>query len=144
MTGLDRIIYPKTLKNLAEEQDVIDYSKRNTPGVYFLIKDDVVVYVGQSVDVYGRIPEHEKDKDFDRAVFFKANLDSLLSLEFEYIVAFNPKYNKTHAEIIMLNEIRMMQEDQKGREPTYAEKVYGVTGWKQSLRNRAKKEEIGV
>ena len=39
---------------------------RTLCGVYFLIKDDVVVYVGQSIDVDSRLATHKrKHVDFD-------------------------------------------------------------------------------
>ena len=34
-------------------------------GVYFLVKGDRVVYVGQSIHIQMRVREHAKDKDFD-------------------------------------------------------------------------------
>jgi hypothetical protein len=62
-------------------------------GVYFLIQDDEIVYVGQSKDVYRRIGVHFADKVFNRTYVLKANESDLLWLEGMYIQKLKPKYN---------------------------------------------------
>lgn len=49
-------------------------------GVYFLRSGDEIVYIGQSINVYKRIAEHQNNKTFDGAEFLpcpKAELDNL-------------------------------------------------------------------
>jgi hypothetical protein len=61
-------------------------------GVYFLIQDDKVVYVGQSVNVYSRIAQHV-DKQFDKYAFVPCDVDLLNKLESLYIHVLKPKLN---------------------------------------------------
>lgn len=64
-------------------------------GVYFLIKNDEVVYCGQSANVVARISKHQMDreKDFDRAVFMPVAVSDLLRVEGRFIRALNPRLN---------------------------------------------------
>lgn len=58
-------------------------------GIYFLLDNNEIVYVGQSVNVYQRIHQH-RDKKFNRIFVLKTdNLD----LESYYINKLKPKYN---------------------------------------------------
>lgn len=63
-------------------------------GVYFLIKSNEVVYVGQSVDVYGRLSKHKADgKDFDSFAFIQCEKKMMNDLESIYISALVPYLN---------------------------------------------------
>lgn len=67
--------------------------KVNTTGVYFLIKDKKIVYVGKTENGISRIFAH-KDKDFDSYSFFnipKSDLDWVESIN---IIHYKPTYNK--------------------------------------------------
>lgn len=61
-------------------------------GVYFLIKDGVVVYVGQSSNVEKRVLCHV-DKDFDRWRVIGCNDSKRLEYERRLIKYFKPKFN---------------------------------------------------
>lgn len=74
---------------------------KDTTGVYFLIKDNEIVYVGQSVRVYTRISSHEKTKDFDSVSWIRCEVESLDYLESFYIYKFRPKLNGEHAPITL-------------------------------------------
>lgn len=63
-------------------------------GVYFLIKETEIVYIGQSINCPKRIAEHTKDKDFDNFTIIKCERDELDILESLYIFKFEPKLNK--------------------------------------------------
>jgi len=65
------------------------------PGVYYLIKDKEVVYVGKSMNVYGRISVHisERTKDFDRFYVRPCKQNELSDLELKEILRFQPRYN---------------------------------------------------
>lgn len=65
-------------------------------GVYFLIDNDEIVYVGQSLNVYSRISAHKKDKDFDKVFVIKCQKEELTEIERYYILLLRPKHNKTH------------------------------------------------
>lgn len=66
-------------------------------GIYFLIKKDVIVYIGQSKKVFHRIETHRDDpnKDFDTACYFECKEEELDTFERVLIYAFRPKYNTT-------------------------------------------------
>ena len=66
-------------------------------GVYFLIKDDEIVYVGQSTNIFARVTSHSRTKEFDSFTYElkpKATSFELDQLETKYIGKFTPKYNK--------------------------------------------------
>ena len=65
-------------------------------GVYLLVLGEKVVYIGQSVNLFKRIPDHKEDKLFNSIYCIsicKENLDYAERLLIDY---FQPKYNKTH------------------------------------------------
>lgn len=64
-------------------------------GIYFLFRADVVVYVGQAVDVRRRIADHIGDgvKSFDRAAMICCLPNRLLKWERFYIEQLLPEYN---------------------------------------------------
>lgn len=65
-------------------------------GIYFLIKANEVVYVGQSVDVFKRLSRHKSDgKDFDSFAFIQCEKHLLNDLESLYISAFVPFMNSS-------------------------------------------------
>ncbi len=61
-------------------------------GVYFLIKDHELKYVGQSIDVEGRLREH-RSRGFDRWHWIPCAAEELDSLERRYLDAFLPPWN---------------------------------------------------
>ena len=60
-------------------------------GVYFLVKGDRVVYVGQSINILVRVREHSKHKDFDSFSFIRCEKKKLDVLESLYIHALRPE-----------------------------------------------------
>jgi hypothetical protein len=64
-------------------------------GVYFLIKDKEVVYVGMSTNVGGRLREHRRDKSktFDKFSYMPCPADEAARLEVHYIETLKPRYN---------------------------------------------------
>lgn len=65
-------------------------------GVYFLIHEGEVVYVGRSENILGRIAAHisEGEKEFDSFTYLPAGPIR----EGHYIKLLNPKYNKMWAD----------------------------------------------
>lgn len=61
-------------------------------GVYFLIKRDKVVYVGQSNSLFTRISQHD-NKEFDRYAFIRCEKSQLDRLESLYIHLLQPPLN---------------------------------------------------
>jgi hypothetical protein len=67
---------------------------RHGTGIYFLIKDKEVVYVGQSTDVFHRMARHRRDsRDFDSFAYIECEKEKLDELEAAYITAFVPLLN---------------------------------------------------
>lgn len=63
-------------------------------GVYFLIKNGLVVYVGQSSNVEKRIITHRNsEKQFDSYRVISCDESLLLYYERRWIKRFKPKYN---------------------------------------------------
>lgn len=64
--------------------------------VYFLIKNEEIVYVGATVNFVRRLHQHKVDKDFDSFNYIRCCSDEEMNkLELEYIVKLKPKYNKS-------------------------------------------------
>lgn len=71
---------------------------RDCVGVYFLVRDDVVVYVGKSKRVFDRIVEHQRDKKpFSRVYFLAAPAEMLDDIEGALIRCLEPELNGRRA-----------------------------------------------
>ncbi len=69
-------------------------------GVYLLLRDNVVVYVGSSVEVICRIAHHRSGyerKDFHRAIYLPCLAEDRLDIEGALIRFFCPEYNSVRA-----------------------------------------------
>lgn len=63
-------------------------------GIYFLLKDGIVVYVGQSTNVERRLISHKwTDKQYDSCRVISCANDLLLYYEKRWIKRFKPIYN---------------------------------------------------
>jgi len=77
-----------------EKVKQIGYELCFTCGIYFLIKDNQVVYVGQSVNIAARIVVHRNDgKDFDEVRFIRCEKDVLDEREMFFIKLLKPDLN---------------------------------------------------
>jgi len=63
------------------------------PGIYFLIRNGEVVYVGQSAIPMRRLGDHARDKIFDSVAFVPCPLEDVKKVERQYIKQFQPVYN---------------------------------------------------
>jgi len=61
--------------------------------IYFLLKGDEVVYVGQSIKLGARVLAHRDEKDFDRVLFMEVPLADLGSVELRLIGELKPRLN---------------------------------------------------
>jgi hypothetical protein len=77
--------------------------------VYFLCKDDEVVYVGQSVNLPGRVKTHTEEKEFDRVYYLPVPLEALSKVELTLINYLRPKLNKTPMRELKENEHQLLQ-----------------------------------
>lgn len=78
------------------EQEILDgaLERHKICGIYFLIRERNIVYVGQSQDIMARLSTHANgDKLFDSFNFVACDPAELSNLEAEYIVQLNPEYN---------------------------------------------------
>lgn len=85
-----------TGKTFCTESDIVAASNQNylfLCGVYFLVKDGRVIYIGQSNNIAGRIAQHVGQKDFDAYSFIQCDEDQLDILESLYIHFLNPPLN---------------------------------------------------
>lgn len=73
----------------------IKLQKENLTGIYFLLKDNHIVYIGKTTNGMRRILTH-KDKDFDSYSFFKVKQHELDVVENLNIVYYKPIYNKQY------------------------------------------------
>lgn len=63
-------------------------------GIYFLIRDDRIIYVGQSTNIYRRVARHIDDgKKFDRFSVVSCPKEDLDRIERMYITALYPDEN---------------------------------------------------
>ena len=82
-----------------EKQELVMASERIgnvfKSGIYYLIQDDEIVYIGQSVCIMARISTHytKKRKLFNRYIYTNVPLDKLDELELKEIIKYSPKYN---------------------------------------------------
>ena len=65
------------------------------PGVYFLLQDEEVIYVGQSTDIPSRVLSHRRSKDFDRYATMPVPRGWLSEVEAEYILHYQPELNRS-------------------------------------------------
>lgn len=83
-------------------REVLSTAKRipfNQYYIYALIKDQEIVYIGQSSNVMARLGSHiqERVKDFDSySIVCKVNQDEVDEVEQKYIQELKPKYNIVH------------------------------------------------
>jgi len=81
-------------KTLLREHEIVKKSSpwNNFCGVYFLISNKKIVYVGQSKNVYGRISAH-KTKVFDSFALIPCDENEIDVLESLYIHLLQPEQN---------------------------------------------------
>ncbi len=63
-------------------------------GIYFLFKNNQLVYIGQSIDIELRIRNHYKEKDFDTYSYVLCLIEELNDVEKKYIQKYTPILNK--------------------------------------------------
>ena len=89
-----------TGKTLLREEEILaaKINKTMMSGVYFLIQENEIVYVGQSVNIFARVATHIQQKEFDSYAFLECPPDKLIIYESLYIHSLRPKLNgrQTH------------------------------------------------
>ena len=65
-------------------------------GVYFLMKNEELFYIGQSISIASRIAVHERDMPykFDSVYYIECHEKDLLKIEKKYTDLLRPKWNR--------------------------------------------------
>ena len=91
--------------------------------IYFLIKNDEIVYVGQTKSGARRMIQHYHDKgrgnerEFDHVSFIECPVEKLNETEVQYIIKFNPIYNGS-----------TLPSNKRYKSKTYIKKKYRING----------------
>jgi excinuclease UvrABC nuclease subunit len=66
-----------------------------SPGIYLLINNDEIIYIGKSLTPKQRVGIHQySNKKFDSYYIISCNEEELRDLEAKYIFKYHPKHNK--------------------------------------------------
>ena len=78
--------------------------------VYFLLSDENIIYIGQTVHLGGRTNEHLKDKVFDKVYYFNVDESVRLFIEALCIQHYNPELNNEsmESEVIIKHVLNKM------------------------------------
>ncbi len=89
---------------ILNEQEIVDssFSVDGFSGVYFLVAQGKVVYVGQSTNIFSRLQSHSANKKFDSIKIITCHRLKLNSLESVYIHSLRPKLNAKHGDGCMV------------------------------------------
>ena len=84
-----------TGQTLLCESSIVDAARQWVPptGIYFLIKEKKIVYIGQSTNIFTRITTHAKYKKFDSYSYIPCDQSILDKLESLYIHVYQPELN---------------------------------------------------
>jgi len=87
------VLVPDALFDLREK--LVMHSIPQATGVYFLLRENVVVYVGQAVSVLRRVHDHlaEGLKKFDAVAWLAVPPAQMHRVEREWIQRLRPEYN---------------------------------------------------
>ena len=89
-----------TGKTLLRTEEILSAKLNKTmmSGIYFLIQDNEIIYVGQSVNIFARIATHIEQKEFDSYAYLECPPEQLNTYESLYIHTLRPKLNgrQTH------------------------------------------------
>lgn len=85
-------------------QFISTFGRNNIPdclGIYHLFYKDMLVYIGMSKNLQGRLVQHVKDKDmvFDNCLWFTCRditIENVLNIEYNMIKKFKPSLNSTY------------------------------------------------
>lgn len=85
-------------QSLLSQADVVSLATASLPlramrGIYFLVANGEIVYVGQSVNVVVRVGQHVARFSFDSVAIAEIPAGSMAEIERSYIRAFLPRHN---------------------------------------------------
>lgn len=77
----------------AFELPMVSFKRQKKIGIYFLIKNNIIVYIGQSTDIEKRIFQHECKKDFDSYSYYECEIKMLSLYERIFLDKYLPVLN---------------------------------------------------
>jgi hypothetical protein len=99
---------PTMQEQLLSEEEIVAASVEAGPrkcGIYFLIADDELKYVGQSINVEARVAVHKNERDFDRWYWVPCSSYQLNKMERLYIDRFLPPWNMDNKTMLRREEL---------------------------------------
>ena len=88
-------------------ENAIDIPRNKNCAIYFLIRENKIIYIGRSVEVHARIRFQQGHITFDKVYIHKCERSDLNRLEREYIRKYRPLVNISIAE----NDVPTVQMD---------------------------------
>lgn len=122
---------PKKRKLVLKELDQITRKSRRVEyltGIYFLISNGKVVYVGQTTNVVARVSNHVPVKKFDRWAYVTCDPDQLNEWERAYIEKFDPIYNRDWTTLAMKKQRAVTPEIGPGNDSAMSDQPIEKTG----------------
>ena len=101
-----------------QEQNAIKIIKPKDIFIYFLLKDDDVVYVGKTTKGLLR-PFYHTDKDYDSVMIIYCDYNELDNIEDYYIKKYQPRYNHLVNLNCNYSVTRVLKEIKKSISPTF-------------------------
>lgn len=86
---------PLAIRGIVGIRDITRQIGRS--GIYFLCKDDDLIYIGQSNNVHGRVSQHRREKSFTKAFYLEWPADDLDRIEGALIRELRPRLNGRNA-----------------------------------------------
>ncbi len=101
------------LNDILNIPDIVKLKHIKKCGIYFLVLDGKIMYVGQSIDIFSRIKSHT-DKEFTDVYYLEVPEKDLDKIERKYIIDCAAPYNKTwdcEIELIKFRELVVLLKD---------------------------------
>lgn len=95
-----------TLPQIVSEEKIIAHAMPwdgKCCGIYFLVREERIIYVGASRNVYIRMPRH-KGRGFDRWYWIPCEEEHLEVVERFYITTMLPEQNRDHEAVRLRNQ----------------------------------------
>ena len=82
-------------RELASVEGLAEFTNANFPPcIYFLVKEENIMYVGQSINLPARLVQHQNNKDYDRVFYLPVPQSDLNRVERDFIKTLDPPLNR--------------------------------------------------
>lgn len=110
--SLPKISVASSLKLTADHVLKTSHRFLQITGVYFLIRDEAIIYIGQSTDIFARLSKHRRSgRKFDRYAFIECRPTLLDDLEHYCILKHSPPGNHDYMGKIVTPRMRQTPTD---------------------------------